>query len=245
MKLMDKRNLKRSLEDMPPEKRISMVKDIFSTITPRYDLLNHVLSGWQDIRWRKFTARKLPQGCRKLLDVATGTGDLAMISSRMLKEASITGIDFSEAMLKAACEKRNCKRIHYLLGDAMELPFDDNTFDAAMAAFAFRNIPDRQRVLNEMKRTVRSGGKILVLEMTRPRGRISGAFFKYYLRFIVPAFGGLISGKREAYRYLSFSIEEFLSPDELMDYFAGAGLTGIKKHSLTFGITYLHEAYVP
>ncbi|MEW5922542.1 MAG: bifunctional demethylmenaquinone methyltransferase/2-methoxy-6-polyprenyl-1,4-benzoquinol methylase UbiE [Candidatus Zixiibacteriota bacterium] len=236
------------LNEWSEKERISAVKKIFNTITPRYDLLNHVLSGCQDIRWRKFTTRHLPSDAKHVLDVATGTGDLAIAMARKRPSLSVTGVDFVQAMMALAISKTEraglTSQIDFIAGDAMQLPLGENRFDAATVAFGFRNIPDRIGALREMSRVVKPGGKILVLEMTLPRGTRSSRFFKWYLKNVVPRVGRLISGNGSAYDYLSESIEDFLRPDELTSYFEKAGLVNIKTYPLTFGITYLHEGIV-
>jgi len=236
---------KKPLNEWSEKERISAVKKIFSTITPKYDLLNHLLSGGQDIRWRNFTARRLPENATHLLDVATGTGDLAMTMARKHPQLKVTGVDFVREMMDIARQKTAraglSSRIDYIAGDAMRLPFEDNMFDAATVAFGFRNMPDRIGALKEMSRVVKCGGKIMVLEMTLPRGRAGGRFFKWYIKNVIPRIGKIISGDGGAYEYLSSSIEDFLKPDELTSYFEQAGLHGIKAFPLTFGITYLHE----
>jgi len=239
---------KKPLNEWSEKERIRTVKKIFSTITPRYDLLNHVLSGCQDIRWRNFTTRRLPADARHVLDVATGTGDLAITMAHKRSELKVTGVDFVKAMIDIAAAKTAraglASRVEYIAGDAMRLPFADDTFDAATVAFGFRNIPDRIGALREMARVVRPGGKIMVLEMTLPRETMMGRFFKWYLKNIIPIVGKLISGNKGAYNYLSDSIEDFLKPDELGIQFEKAGLKDIKAFSMTFGITYLHEGIV-
>jgi len=237
------------LGEWSDKERIGAVKKIFSTITPKYDLLNHVLSGCQDIRWRRFTARRLPVNSKHIIDVATGTGDLALTVARKYPHLKIAGVDFVKEMMTIASEKTAraglSGQIEYTVGDAMHLPFEDNTFDAAMVAFGFRNIPDRSGALEEMSRVVKSGGKILILEMTLPRRAMTGKFFAWYLKNVIPRIGKIISGNQAAYDYLSNSIEDFLKPDELTSYFETAGLRDVKAFPLTFGITYLHEGIVP
>jgi demethylmenaquinone methyltransferase/2-methoxy-6-polyprenyl-1,4-benzoquinol methylase len=246
---MESNSNKKSLNEWSEKERISAVKEIFNTITPRYDLLNHVLSGCQDIRWRSLTTRRLPADARYALDVATGTGDLAIAMARKRPGLKVTGVDFVKAMIDMAAVKTAraglASQIEYITGDAMRLPFADNMFDAATVAFGFRNIPDRIGALREMARVVKPGGKILVLEMTLPRGTRTCRFFKWYLKNVVPRVGRLISGNGNAYNYLSESIENFLKPDELTRYFEKAGLVNIKAFPLTFGITYLHEGILP
>jgi len=221
--------------------------NIFNHITPRYDLLNRILSARQDVYWRRRTACLLPDRRERILDCATGSGDLAIEIATRYPDAEIIGLDFVWKMLELA-KRKTCKaglasQIRYITGDATCLPYADDFFDAVTIAFGLRNIPDRLDAIREMKRVVRPGGKILVLEMTFPENIGMRWFFNWYLNFIIPVLGGLIS-KRGAYRYLSNSIQGFLSPDEMNALFSEAGLSNIQAHRLTGGICYIHEGTV-
>ncbi len=229
--------------------KISAVKRMFREITPRYDLLNRILSARSDVQWRKRAARSVPQNAARVLDVAAGSGDLTIEIARQRPEVNVTGVDFVPEMLERALDKTKTAglhtRIQYVLGDAMSLPFKDNTFDAAGIAFGLRNIPDRLGAIREMARVVRPGGKVITLEMTFPRNLKLRSFFQWYLKHIIPRLGGLISQNAEAYSYLSQSIHEFLYPDELTRLFAEAGLESLKASPLTLGICWLHEGISP
>ncbi|UCD18264.1 MAG: ubiquinone/menaquinone biosynthesis methyltransferase [Candidatus Zixiibacteriota bacterium] len=231
------------------EKRIGFVKRIFGDIAPRYDLLNHLMSAGQDMRWRKFAAEHLPDDTRMVLDVACGTGDMSLAVIRRRPEVNVGGLDFVMEMVSLARAKSAragvSSRIQHVVGDAMCLPFDDDRFDAAIVAFGFRNMPERARALGEMRRVVRSGGRVMVLEMTLPRNMKMIRFFKWYLRNVIPLLGGLISRNRGAYKYLPDSIEDFLKPDELIACFERVGLQSVMAFPLTPGITYLHQGIVP
>jgi len=235
---------------------------MFDAITPRYDLLNRLMSARRDVTWRRRIAKFLPNETQRVIDVATGTGDLAIAICRERDTARVFGIDFVPRMLEFAAQKTKSsdiiqedvsphqsspnlnRRISLTLGDAMHLPFVDRGFDAATIAFGLRNIPDKLEVLREMARVVRSGGKVLVLEITFPRNLGMRRFFNWYLNRVIPIMGGLISGDRKAYRYLTDSIQDFLHPDELCDLFLQAGLIDVRSHPLTLGIAYIHEGTV-
>jgi demethylmenaquinone methyltransferase / 2-methoxy-6-polyprenyl-1,4-benzoquinol methylase len=236
------------LSQWTDQERITAVKGIFSAISPRYDLLNRVMSGRQDLKWRKFAVSRIPREARTVLDVATGTGDLA-IDIASTGEREVVGADFVENMMRFAVEKteeRNLSsKIRYAAADALYLPFPDNTFDAATMAFGIRNMPDRLSALKEMVRVVKPGGKVLVLEMTFPRNLRLRRFFTWYLNNVIPLIGGLISGNSKAYRYLPDSIQDFLHPDDLAALFEKAGLQSVRAFPLTLGLTYLHEGSVP
>lgn len=235
------------LKQWTDEERITAVKGIFDAISPRYDLLNRIMSGRQDVRWRRFAVSRLPEQAKNALDVATGTGDLA-IDIAVGREIEVFGVDFVERMMRFAVEKTQARklseRITYAVADALHLPFPENSFDVATMAFGIRNMPDRLSALKEMARVVRPGGKVLVLEMTFPRNLRLRRFFTWYLNNVIPVLGGIISGNRSAYRYLPDSIQDFLHPDDLAVLFENAGLQSVKAFPLTFGLTYLHEGYV-
>ncbi len=237
------------LKSWTERERIERVKKIFGAITPSYDLLNRIMSARQDVRWRRFAVSKLPPQSRRVLDVATGTGDLAIQMATKREDMQVFGVDFVESMMRRAVEKTRTRglegRITYSAGDALKLPFRDNEFDAATIAFGLRNIPDRLAAIIEMARVVRPGGKLLVLEMTFPRNTKLRKFFTWYLNTVIPILGSLISGDRAAYTYLPDSIQNFLSPDELAGLFDQAGLNFGKAHSMMFGLTYLHEGVIP
>jgi demethylmenaquinone methyltransferase/2-methoxy-6-polyprenyl-1,4-benzoquinol methylase len=240
---------KKNLKDWTDEERITAVKNIFNAITPKYDLLNRVMSGRQDVRWRRFAASRVPESARSVMDLAVGTGDLALDIAAARPDATIFGVDFVESMMRVAVSKTRdqglLQRITYTGGDALRLPFRDDCFDAATIAFGLRNIPDRSRALSEMTRVVRPGGRVLLLEMTFPKHTRLKQFFKWYLNMIVPTLGSLISGNSAAYRYLPDSIQDFMEPDELSRLCEGAGLLDVIATPLTFGLTYLHEGTVP
>jgi demethylmenaquinone methyltransferase/2-methoxy-6-polyprenyl-1,4-benzoquinol methylase len=236
------------LKNWTPDERISAVKNIFNTITPHYDLLNRIMSGRRDVTWRKFVVKRIPIGAKEVLDVATGTGDLAIAIADGAPGVHVTGADFVKKMMRLAQSKTQNRgfisKIDYVSADATKLPFKTGQFDVATIAFGLRNIPDRLAALNEMGRVVKSGGKVITLEMTFPKNLRLRSFFKWYLNHMIPLVGGLISGNRAAYRYLPDSIQDFLTPDQLSGLFESAGFKSIRTFPLTFGLTYLHEGIV-
>ncbi len=237
------------MKDWSDEERISAVRDIFSKITPNYDRMNRIMSGRRDVAWRRFLVKRLPHSARKVVDIATGTGDVALEIVRKRPQVKVTGLDFVQEMLDLASKKTDqcglAEKIDYIHGDAMSMPFEDSTFDASTIAFGMRNIPDRLGAIKEMARVVRPGGKVLVLEMTFPKNLKMRKFFYWYLNNVIPALGKVIAGNHIAYNYLSESIQNFIHPDQMRDLFAQAGLLEIKEYPLTLGITYLHEGIVP
>jgi demethylmenaquinone methyltransferase / 2-methoxy-6-polyprenyl-1,4-benzoquinol methylase len=230
--------------------RIGMVKEIFSTVPAKYDFLNHFLSLRRDVAWRRFAARRMRffQTWR-LLDVATGTADLAMDAAKMHPLIRVTGVDFVREMMdlgRVKIEKRGISdRVEILRADALDLPFPDSSFDVAAVAFGIRNIPDRIRALREMARVVVPGGQVMVLEMTYPENRVLRGIYGIYLGRLLPVIARQFSRNPAAYHYLADSIMNFPSPDAFARLMENAGLARIEKHPLTLGVTYLHIGIKP
>lgn len=247
---------KKMPEKYPPVKeisdsdRISMVKEIFATITGKYDFLNHFLSLRRDVAWRNFAADKMRFfQTNHYLDVACGTGDLALAAAAKHPQIKVTGVDFVPEMVEASQNKARKKnladRIHILQGDALHLPFADNSFDVAGIAFGIRNIPDRKRALSEMLRVVAPGGQVMVLEMTFVQNRFFKFSYYLYLNYLLPAFAKLFSKNPAAYHYLADSIMNFPNPDAFAAMMEAAGMVDVRKYPLTFGVTYLHTGTKP
>jgi len=233
------------VEKISDERRIAAVKEIFSTITGRYDFLNHLLSFRRDVAWRNFATRKMkfPQ-TQRFLDVACGTGDLSLAAARRHPQITVTGLDFVPQMVRAARHKAQAKklagRVSFLQGDALRLPFNDHTFDVAAIAFGIRNIPDRTRALREMARVVVRGGQVMVLEMSFQQKPLFGPVYRIYLNYVLPLQAKLISKNPAAYYYLTDSIKNFPPPGEFVDIMEQAGITHIETYPLTLGITWLY-----
>ena len=238
-----------SVSTITQTEHIRIVKEIFSTVTKRYDFLNHFLSMRRDIAWRRFAVKKMRFfHTHRLLDVACGTADLALMAASRYPEINVTGIDFVQAMLQAGQRKINnnlSARIKLVRGDALSLPFNDNTFDVAGIAFGIRNIPDRISALEEMLRVIVPGGQITVLEMTFSRNSILRKLYHTYLNRILPHLAKRFSMNAGAYYYLADSIMNFPAPDEFAQIMEEIGFEQVKKYRLTLGITYLHTGIKP
>jgi len=223
---------------------------MFDAIAPRYDLLNRLMSFGVDGRWRKKTVRalNLGDGAARVLDVATGTGDLALAIAKTHAEARVVGVDPSIGMIeigrRKAADRGLGDRVTLVLGDARELTFDDGTFDAACIAFGIRNVPDRARGVAEMRRVVRPGGRVCVLELGEPRRGVLGPLARFHVHHVVPRMGALLSGKKE-YRYLQRSIAAFPPPEEFAAIMTAQGLSVKEVVPLTFGVCHLYITEVP
>ena len=219
---------------------------MFSSISPRYDLLNKLLSLGRDRYWRRFAVNQLPKmEAGMFLDVATGTGDVAIETVKQHAPVTkIIGVDFSEEMLNLGRKKiinsGYQKQIELRFGDMTSLPFDDKTFDASIIAFGIRNIRDYKTGIKEMARVVKDGGRIIILEFTTAQTRVLKWPFRLYLTKFLPVIGGIISGRKGAYEYLSNSVLDFPAPEELKKVMEEVGLKDVKYYTLTLGIVAVH-----
>ncbi len=219
---------------------------MFDRIAHRYDLLNRVLSLGIDQRWRRQTVRALGLDGRsppiRVLDVATGTGDLAIMIARRHRRVMVDGLDPSRRMLDVARSKVRgaglTGRVHLVPGDAQALPYPDATFDGVTIAFGIRNVPDRLEGLREMARVTRPGGRVAVLELSEPGTGLLARLARFHIRTLVPRVGALLSGARE-YRYLQSSIAEFPPADDFAAMMEEAGLHMIRVRPLTMGVCHL------
>ena len=247
MKLMKEKSKERvypRINDMTHETHRAVVKDMFSTISREYDFLNHIMSLRRDILWRRFVARKLKFfKTFRFLDIATGTADMAIEASKIHPKINVTAVDFVREMMDRGRKKISMSslfsRINLVTGDAMNLPFSSNSFDAAGICFGIRNIPDKAGALREMARVVVPGGKILILEMTLPEIRFINRVYRIYLNRILPRMAALFSHNPAAYFYLGDSIMQFPKPGEFVDLMLREGLEDMEILPLTLGITHL------
>jgi demethylmenaquinone methyltransferase/2-methoxy-6-polyprenyl-1,4-benzoquinol methylase len=217
---------------------------MFSGIARRYDLLNHLLSGNIDKRWRRKTARALESslvGGARVLDVACGTGDLSLV----LADAGavrVVGLDFCRPMLEIARRKADegsCP-VPFVEGDALRLPFADETFDVATIAFGLRNLAGVSDGLRELRRILKPGGRLAVLEFSSPVVPGFRAMFRFYFTRVLPRIGGLVSGSRGAYEYLPDSVTKFPDQKRLAELMRAEGFEGVEYSNLTGGIAALH-----
>ena len=226
-------------------KHARQVREMFSGIAGKYDLLNHLLSGNTDVRWRRLVARRLQNtltGPDKIaLDVACGTGDLSL-TLREITGAQVVGTDFCRPMLTRAKEKaeKNAAPIPFIEGDALNLAFADGLFDAVTIAFGLRNLADFERGLRELRRVLRVGGRVAVLEFSQPVLPGFRQAFQWYFTKVLPRIGGLVSGSRGAYEYLPDSVSKFPNQIELKALMERVGFAQVEYQNLTGGIAALH-----
>ena len=226
------------------------IRAMFDRIVPRYDLMNRLMTGGRDVAWRKRVARiaaaGAPPGTARVLDVATGTGDLAFAIADA-GAAEVTGLDFSEEMIAAARRKAAKRKgnVSFVVGNAMALPYPDGTFDACTVAFGLRNMPDYDAALASMARILKPGGVFICLEMTPLERPVAGPLFRFSFEKVMPLVGGLLSGNPSAYRYLPRSVAAFPPAPELADRLRHAGLEDVTYALLGFGTVAIHRGRKP
>ncbi len=229
------------------DKRETRIRRMFGQVAPRYDLLNHLLSLNIDKYWRWRTTRLVPPyGDAPILDLCTGTGDLALAYDRAAAgRVPIVGADFCHEMLVRAVAKAErvgaTSRLRFVEADAQRLPLPSNHFQIATVAFGLRNVTDTDRGLAEMVRVTRPGGRVAILEFSQPRHWFFGRMYRFYFRHILPTVGQAISrSKDNAYRYLPASVQEFPDGDALADRLHSHGLCEVQFYPFTFGIATLY-----
>jgi demethylmenaquinone methyltransferase / 2-methoxy-6-polyprenyl-1,4-benzoquinol methylase len=237
---------------MPVDKSEQRIREMFGEISPRYDFLNHFLSGGTDYYWRWRTVRSAaPAGDRPILDVCTGTGDLAVAYwKRSRGLVRVVGSDFTHEMLTLARHKTAMLRgdstngepaIEFVEADAQRLPFADGLFQIVSVAFGLRNVTNTLEGLREMARVCAPGGRVVVLEFSMPQNAMIGGLYRWYFRNILPRIGQLISGNRQAaYKYLPDSVSEFPWGERLAAMMKSCGLERVTWTPLTFGIATLY-----
>lgn len=212
-----------------------VVRGMFDRIAPVYDVMNRVMTGGLDVRWRRLAASAVVRPGDHVLDAACGTGDLAL-SDRRAGAAQVTGLDFSEQMLARA--RRKAPELEWVQGDLLALPFADAIFDAATVGFGIRNVGDLELSLRELRRVLRPGGRLAILEITQARG-VLRPFFSLWFDRVVPVLGKLLPGGA-AYTYLPASVRRFPGAEELAELMRGAGFGDVRFRLLGGSIVALH-----
>jgi demethylmenaquinone methyltransferase/2-methoxy-6-polyprenyl-1,4-benzoquinol methylase len=230
-------------DDEQTRKGAARISTMFDRIAPTYDVLNHVLSGNIDTRWRKHTAKLLAfTGSEQVLDVCCGTGDLAVA---MLEggAGSVTATDFAPAMVDLAKQKAG-DRIAFSVADTTRVPFEDESFDVATVGFGVRNLEDMDAGFREMHRILKPGGRFAVLEFSRPPNRVFRGVYHAYFMIVLPMIGNLVSGGADnAYTYLPRSVMAFPGPEALAQRLRTAGFARVDITTLSFGIACIHIAH--
>ena len=232
------------LEQLEGKDKREKVENMFDGIAPKYDFLNHFLSFGVDYYWRNKVLRIIKKvGPKSILDIATGTGDLAILSSKANPE-KIIGIDISQNMLNVGIDKVKAKGLDKLITlqqeDSEDLSFDDNVFDLAMVAFGVRNFQNLEKGLGEIKRVLKPGGTFIVLEFSQPRSFPMKQLYGFYSKNILPTFGRIISNDASAYTYLPESVKRFPAFEEFTSIMDKVGFKNTRYESLTSGISSIY-----
>jgi demethylmenaquinone methyltransferase/2-methoxy-6-polyprenyl-1,4-benzoquinol methylase len=215
------------------------VRAMFDRIAPVYDAMNRTMTAGLDRRWRRITAEAVVRPGDEVLDACCGTGDLAVACARV-GAAKVTGLDFSERMLDRA--RRKAPEIQWISGDVLSLPFEDASFNAATVGFGVRNVDELDHALRELRRVLRSQGRLGILEITRPRG-VLAPFCRFWFDRVIPLLGKLLPGG-SAYTYLPASVRRFPGPEELANLIATAGFRDVRYRTFAGGIVALHTGTV-
>ena len=223
----------------------SPIRAMFDRIAPSYDALNHLLSLGIDHLWRRRAVRELRKFVpKRVLDLATGTCDMAIALAKGLDGVQITGSDISTEMVEVGRVKVAgrglSEKIKLEIADAEQLPYAEGEFDAVTVGFGVRNFTNKAQGLSEMRRVLREGGVVEVLELSRPTNKIFGPIFRFYFHKVMPIVGGWISGDRAAYKYLPASVDKFPAPERFVQMMREAGLRECRAIRLTLGIAYIY-----
>jgi len=229
------------------ERKAEKVRTMFAAIARRYDLNNRLHSFGRDQAWRRAAVRaaELREG-QRALDMACGTGDLALLLARATPAAEVVGGDFTPEMLDLARERNRHPKITYVHADALDLPFEDREFDALTIAFGIRNVTDPARALAEFRRVLKPGGRLVILEFATPPHPVVRALNRLYTAYIMPVTAGLIARDRTgAYRYLPRSIETFLQPEAMRKALLDNGFHSVSARPMTLGVCVCYRAVAP
>ena len=220
------------------QERATYVQNMFTQIAKRYDLMNRLMTGFQDVYWRKQVIRlaKLTNSA-SLLDLGTGTGDLAREALMQFPQAKVTAADFTLEMMRVG---QKTSPLNFSTADALRLPFNDLSFDAVISGFLMRNVIDLQKGIEEQFRVLKNGGRIVILDTTRPKKNILSPFIWIHMHFIIPTLGGLLTGAREAYNYLPDTTENFVTAEDMAARMMKAGFKNVNFQRLMFGTIAIH-----
>ncbi|MGB4870123.1 MAG: ubiquinone/menaquinone biosynthesis methyltransferase [Candidatus Promineifilaceae bacterium] len=223
------------------QERADYVQDMFARIAGRYDTMNRLMTAGQDITWRRYVIEqaRLPQNGR-LLDIATGTGDIALEGLRQQPGITAVGGDFTIEMMQVGKRAPDRQAILWTTADTLALPFPDATFDAVTSGFLMRNVIDVPGAFREQMRVTKPGGRVVVLESSPPKDNLLKPFIRIHLNYVIPTLGRLISGNADAYKYLPDSTQAFKGPAELADIMRQTGFTDVDYKLFMFGTIAIH-----
>jgi demethylmenaquinone methyltransferase/2-methoxy-6-polyprenyl-1,4-benzoquinol methylase len=231
------------MTNLTAKERGPYVQEMFTRIAHRYDLMNRLMTAGQDTRWRERVIQQAGLNpFARLLDIGAGTGDLAREALKQRPKASIIAADFTLEMMRVGRQNKN---LAWSAANALHLPFAEKTFDAIVSGFLMRNVSDIQQTLKEQYRTLKSGGRIVILDTTKPKRNLLTPLIWMHMHMVIPLIGGLLSGSREAYKYLPNSTEAFISANEMAVRMAAVGFKKINFEDLMFGTIAIHWGEKP
>lgn len=220
--------------------RARYVQNMFTRIAAKYDLMNRLMTGGQDVRWRKRVIQLARlDNTATFLDLGTGTGDLARDAKSQYPQAKIIAADFTLEMMRVG---QKTSPLDFSTADALKLPFHESVFDAVVSGFLMRNVIDLNQALQEQYRVLKNGGRIVILDTTRPKKNLLSPFIWIHMHFIIPTLGGLLTGSRDAYRYLPETTEGFVTAEDMAARLAVVGFKKINYQRLMFGTIAIHWA---
>jgi demethylmenaquinone methyltransferase/2-methoxy-6-polyprenyl-1,4-benzoquinol methylase len=218
--------------------RASYVQGMFTKIARRYDLMNRIMTGGQDVRWRKRVIELARlRSNSSLLDLGTGTGDLAREALTQFPQANVIAADFTLEMMRVGKQNGDLK---FSAADALHLPFNSDSYDAVVSGFLMRNVIDLQKAIQEQYRVLKKGGRMVILDTTRPKKNILSPFIWLHMHFVIPTLGGLLTGEKDAYRYLPDTTEGFVTAEELASRMAAVGFKKLDFQRYMFGTIAIH-----
>lgn len=230
------------------KERAAYVQHMFDRIAGRYNLINRLMTGGQDMRWRRFVVQQaaLHPG-DAMLDLATGTGDIGFEAMKAVPGVRVVGADFSLGMMQVGMTLPMGDKMAWAGADALQLPFADNSFDAVTSGYLVRNVTDIPRTLREQLRVLKPGGRIVILDSSPPPDNLLRPFIQIHLRYIIPTLGRIIAGKQgaDAYQYLPSSTQAFKTPEELAQMMRDAGVVGVQYRTFMFGTMAVHWGEKP
>ena len=229
------------MTNLSGQERAQYVQSMFTKIARRYDMMNRLMTGYQDVRWRRQVIKLAGlKPNASLLDLGTGTGDLAREALSEFPNAKVTAADFTLEMMRVGA--RQVGPLDFSAADALRLPFENESFDAVTSGFLMRNVIDLKQAIQEQYRVLRSGGRIVILDTTRPKRNLLSPFIWIHMHVIIPTLGGLLSGVREAYTYLPDTTEGFVTAEQLAERLSEAGFKNVGYQRLMFGTIAIHHA---
>ena len=228
------------MTNLSGQERAQYVQSMFTRIAHHYDVMNRLMTGYQDVRWRKQViqlARLNPTA--SLLDLGTGTGDLAREALSQFPTVRVAAADFTYEMMRVGA--KTVGPLNFSTADALRLPFENESFDAVISGFLMRNVIDLKKAIQEQHRVLKPGGRIVILDTTRPKRNLLSPFIWIHMHVIIPTLGGLLSGVREAYTYLPDTTEGFVTAEQLADRLKEAGFKNVGFKRLMFGTIAIHH----